>query len=187
VRGPRATCRDYLPPRRRSDCRLSALLTDTLRLVRSSRSADRLKSKNPACEAVRREALAISLPRDEMAVIRHFQKRDALRVVRAGGAERTTNYPGRLSEERRSSRHRREQSRRSMPKRSVNQITLRRMSSELHWHVLVIGAARPYRGGPTMSEQSVEEGRSWTSDVVWVALYSIVVLLLMLMWVNVPA
>jgi hypothetical protein len=38
-----------------------------------------------------------------------------------------------------------------------------------------------------MSEQSVEEGRSWTSDVVWVALYSIVVLLLMLMWVNVPA
>jgi hypothetical protein len=38
-----------------------------------------------------------------------------------------------------------------------------------------------------MSERAVEEGRSWTSDVVWVALYSIVVLLLMLMWVNVPA
>jgi hypothetical protein len=74
-----------------------------------------------------------------------------------------------------------------MPKRSVNQITLRRMSSELHWHVLVIGAARPYRGGSTMSERAVEEGRSWTSDVVWVAFYSILVLLLMLMWVNVPA
>jgi hypothetical protein len=54
-------------------------------------------------------------------------------------------------------------------------------------HVLVIGAARPYRGGPTMSERAVEEGRSWTSDVVWVAFYSILVLLLMLMWVNVPA
>ena len=74
-----------------------------------------------------------------------------------------------------------------MPKRSVNQITLRRMSSELHWHLLVTGAARPYRGGPTMSERAVEEGRSWTSDVVWVAFYSILVLLLMLMWVNVPA
>jgi glutamine synthetase len=41
--------------------------------------------------------------------------------------------------------------------------------------------------GPTMSERAVEEGRSWTSDVVWVAFYSILVLLLMLMWVNVPA
>jgi hypothetical protein len=38
-----------------------------------------------------------------------------------------------------------------------------------------------------MSERVVEEGRSWTSDVVWVAFYSILVLLLMLMWVNVPA
>jgi hypothetical protein len=43
------------------------------------------------------------------------------------------------------------------------------------------------RGGPTMSERAVEEGRSWTSDVVWVAFYSILVLLLMLMWVYVPA
>jgi hypothetical protein len=60
-------------------------------------------------------------------------------------------------------------------------------SSELHWHGLVTGAARPYRGGPTVSERAVEEGRSWTSDVVWVAFYSILVLLLMLMWVNVPA
>jgi hypothetical protein len=38
-----------------------------------------------------------------------------------------------------------------------------------------------------MSERAVEEGRRWTSDVVWVAFYSILVLLLMLMWVNVPA
>jgi hypothetical protein len=75
VRGPRATGRDYPPPRRSSDSRLSALLTDTLRLVRSGRSADRLKSKNPACEAVRREALAISIPRGETGVIRHFQER----------------------------------------------------------------------------------------------------------------
>jgi hypothetical protein len=56
VRGPRATCRDYLHAPRRWSHRLSALLTDTLRLVRSGRSADWLKSKNPACEAVRREA-----------------------------------------------------------------------------------------------------------------------------------
>jgi hypothetical protein len=35
---------------------LSGFLTDTLRLVRSGRSADWLKSKNPACEAVKREA-----------------------------------------------------------------------------------------------------------------------------------
>jgi hypothetical protein len=38
-----------------------------------------------------------------------------------------------------------------------------------------------------MSERAVEEGRSWTLEVVWVAFYSILVLLLMLMWVNVPA
>jgi hypothetical protein len=38
-----------------------------------------------------------------------------------------------------------------------------------------------------MNERAVEEGRSWSSDVVWVAFYSILVLLLMLMWVNVPA
>jgi hypothetical protein len=38
-----------------------------------------------------------------------------------------------------------------------------------------------------MSERAVEEVRSWTSDVVWVAFYSILVLLLMLTWVYVPA
>jgi hypothetical protein len=38
-----------------------------------------------------------------------------------------------------------------------------------------------------MSERAVGEGRSWTSDVVWVAFYSILVLLFMLMWVDVPA
>lgn len=33
----------------------------------------------------------------------------------------------------------------------------------------------------------VEEGQSWASDVVWVAFYSILALLLMLLWVYVPA
>jgi hypothetical protein len=33
-----------------------------------------------------------------------------------------------------------------------------------------------------MSEPAVEERRSWASDVVWVAFYSILVLLLMLLW-----
>ena len=39
----------------------------------------------------------------------------------------------------------------------------------------------------TMSEQAVEERRGWASDIVWVLLYSIVVLLVMLLWVYVPA
>jgi hypothetical protein len=38
-----------------------------------------------------------------------------------------------------------------------------------------------------MIERAVEEGRSWTSDVVWVVFYSVLVLLLMLLWVYVPA
>jgi hypothetical protein len=38
-----------------------------------------------------------------------------------------------------------------------------------------------------MSERAVEEERTWTSDVVWVAFYSILVFLLMLLWVYVPA
>jgi hypothetical protein len=56
LRGPRAdkgatSCRAEEIGRR-----LSALLTDTLRLVRTGRSPDWLKSKNPACEAAKREA-----------------------------------------------------------------------------------------------------------------------------------
>jgi uncharacterized integral membrane protein len=35
----------------------------------------------------------------------------------------------------------------------------------------------------TMSQQAVEERRGWASDIVWVVLYSILILLLMLLWV----
>jgi hypothetical protein len=38
-----------------------------------------------------------------------------------------------------------------------------------------------------MSEQAVEERRSWSADIVWVVFYSILVLLVMLLWVYVPA
>jgi hypothetical protein len=38
-----------------------------------------------------------------------------------------------------------------------------------------------------MSEQAVEERRGWVSDIVWVALYSILVLLLMVAWANISA
>jgi hypothetical protein len=34
-----------------------------------------------------------------------------------------------------------------------------------------------------MSEQAVEERRGWASDVMWVVLYSILVLVAMLLWV----
>jgi hypothetical protein len=34
-----------------------------------------------------------------------------------------------------------------------------------------------------MSEQAVDERRGWASDVMWVVLYSILVLLAMLLWV----
>jgi hypothetical protein len=34
-----------------------------------------------------------------------------------------------------------------------------------------------------MSEQAVEEKRGWASDIFWVVLYSILVLLAMLLWV----
>jgi hypothetical protein len=38
-----------------------------------------------------------------------------------------------------------------------------------------------------MSDQAVEERRGWASDIVWVGLYSILVLLLMVAWANIPA
>ena len=38
-----------------------------------------------------------------------------------------------------------------------------------------------------MSEQAVEERRGWASDIQWVVLYSILVLLVMLLWIYVPA
>ena len=47
-------------------------------------------------------------------------------------------------------------------------------------------ALRP-QGEPAMSEQAVEERRGWASDIVWVVVYSILVLLVMLLWVYVPA
>jgi hypothetical protein len=34
-----------------------------------------------------------------------------------------------------------------------------------------------------MSEQAVEERRGWASDIMWVALYSILVLPAMLLWI----
>jgi hypothetical protein len=34
-----------------------------------------------------------------------------------------------------------------------------------------------------MSEQAVEERRGWASDLMWAALYSILVLLAMLLWI----
>jgi len=40
---------------------------------------------------------------------------------------------------------------------------------------------------PTMSEQAAEERRGWASDIVWVVLYSMVVLLIMVLSVHVPA
>src|SRR6516164_5763302 len=39
------------------------------------------------------------------------------------------------------------------------------------------------QGEFTMSEQAVEERRGWASDIMWVALYSILVLLAMLLWI----
>ena len=39
----------------------------------------------------------------------------------------------------------------------------------------------------TMSEQAADERRGWASDILWVVLYSILVLLIMVLWVHVPA
>src|SRR5262245_3050367 len=53
-------------------------------------------------------------------------------------------------------------------------------------------ADRARAGGPiallrqgefTMSEQAVGERRGWASDIMWVALYSILVLLAMFLWI----
>jgi hypothetical protein len=38
-----------------------------------------------------------------------------------------------------------------------------------------------------MSEQAVEERRGWASEIVWVVLYSVLIYLVMLLWVDVPA
>jgi hypothetical protein len=34
-----------------------------------------------------------------------------------------------------------------------------------------------------MSEQALEDRRGWASDIMWVALYSILVLLAMILWI----
>jgi hypothetical protein len=38
-----------------------------------------------------------------------------------------------------------------------------------------------------MSERTNEERQDWTLDIVWVALYSILVLVLMVSWAYIPA
>ena len=38
-----------------------------------------------------------------------------------------------------------------------------------------------------MSGQAVEEKRGWASDILWVVLYSILVLLVMVLWAYAPA
>jgi hypothetical protein len=38
-----------------------------------------------------------------------------------------------------------------------------------------------------MSEEANEERQDWTPDIVWVALYSILVLVLMVAWAYIPA
>ena len=47
----------------------------------------------------------------------------------------------------------------------------------------VRGGTQRRQGEFTMSEQAVEERRGWASDIMWVVLYSILVLLAMLLWV----
>ena len=39
------------------------------------------------------------------------------------------------------------------------------------------------QGEFTMSEQAVEDRRGWASDIIWVALYSILVLVAILLWI----
>jgi hypothetical protein len=38
-----------------------------------------------------------------------------------------------------------------------------------------------------MSEQAAEERRGWASDMMWVVVYSILMLVVMLLWAYVPA
>jgi hypothetical protein len=38
-----------------------------------------------------------------------------------------------------------------------------------------------------MSERTIEKRQDWSSDIVWVALYSILVFLLMVGWAEIPA
>src|SRR5947209_2964540 len=45
------------------------------------------------------------------------------------------------------------------------------------------GGRLTVRGRETHCEQAVEERRGWASDIMWVALYSILVLLAMLLWI----
>jgi cytoskeletal protein RodZ len=42
-------------------------------------------------------------------------------------------------------------------------------------------------GESTMSEQAVEKRRGLASEIVWVVLYSVLIFLVMLLWVDVPA
>jgi hypothetical protein len=38
-----------------------------------------------------------------------------------------------------------------------------------------------------MRERTIEERQDWSSDIVWGALYSILVFLLMVVWADIPA
>ena len=38
-----------------------------------------------------------------------------------------------------------------------------------------------------MSERAIQEGRSWASELPAVAFYSVLILLIMLLWAHVPA
>jgi hypothetical protein len=49
-----------------------------------------------------------------------------------------------------------------------------------------MGVAAALPEGCTINDR-VEDGQSWASDIAWVAFYSILVLLLMLLWIYVPA
>ena len=54
------------------------------------------------------------------------------------------------------------------------------------WQAEHTGVAAALPEGCTMSDR-VEDGQSWASNIAWVAFYSILVLLLMLLWLYVPA
>jgi hypothetical protein len=56
-------------------------------------------------------------------------------------------------------------------------------NSESRFEAVRAAALMLRQGEFTMSEQAVEDRRGWASDIMWVALYSILVLLAMLLWI----
>src|SRR5215831_15387484 len=51
----------------------------------------------------------------------------------------------------------------------------------------VLGQVTCDPGESTMSDQAVEKRRNLASEIVWVVLYSVLIFLVMLLWVDVPA